>query len=355
MRSSLAAGPLFQTTVSLCHARAGPPPRPPRPPPRPAAAALYIPTSAARLLTFKFMLELARLPALGDLLRAFMRVALNGDRSAWDRAVQLPHYNARAMPAVSLHQVRRRPKAVPPCRRGGGPGAPRPSATAPPPRPLPRLAREARKPHVSPPGLWPSASPPPPGAPASPRPHIQGLHFVQLWRSGRFRLYDYGSPAANAARYGHAAPPDVASEYWRLDIPIDICAGSHDGVIPPANVRRHIAAMRGAGVDVSYREFGYGWVGPPRRGPRAPVRVGGACRRTAWVAGTSAVRACARVCGAPATRRRSTPPSTPPTPPPRRLYAGAPGAAPSPSPPPPPFPARRPSAQAPGLHLPHAR
>jgi pimeloyl-ACP methyl ester carboxylesterase len=126
----------------------------------------------------------------------------------------------------------------------------------------------------------------------------QGLHFVQLWRSGRFRLYDYGTPAANAERYGHAAPPEgelgvsqpqgfvlifpafsrphirpitpphlathptppppVAAEYWRLDVPVDICAGSHDGVIPPANVRRHVAAMRAAGVDVSYREFGYG-------------------------------------------------------------------------------------------------
>ncbi|GBF99175.1 alpha beta hydrolase family [Raphidocelis subcapitata] len=154
-----------------------------------AAAALYLPTAAARLLTFKFFLDFARLPALGDLLRAAMRLLLGGDRSQWDRAAQLPHYNARSMPAVSLHQ---------------------------------------------------------------------GLHFIQLYRTGRFRLYDYGSPAANRARYGHPAPPDVASEYWRLDVPVDICAGAHDGVIPPANVRRHVAAMRAAGVDVSYREFDYG-------------------------------------------------------------------------------------------------
>jgi pimeloyl-ACP methyl ester carboxylesterase len=159
-----------------------------------AAAALYLPTMAARLLTFKFMLDFARMPALGDLMRAFMRFTLNGDRSQWDRAVQMPHYNAKSMPAVSLHQ---------------------------------------------------------------------GVHFTQLHRSRRFLLYDYGSPAANAARYGHRAPPDVAAEYWRLDIPVDICAGSHDGVIPPSNVRRHVAAMRGAGVDVTYREFdfGVGWWG----------------------------------------------------------------------------------------------
>jgi len=81
---------------------------------------------------------------------------------------------------------------------------------------------------------------------------------VQLWRSGRFLLYDYGSPAANYARYGHPTPPDVAAEYWRLDIPVDIVAGSHDGIIPPPNVRCHVAAMRAAGVDVTYHEFKYG-------------------------------------------------------------------------------------------------
>ena len=151
-----------------------------------AAAPLYIPTSSARLLTFRFMLDLARLPALGDLLRAFMRFALGGDRSQWDRAAQLPHYNARAMPAVSFHQ---------------------------------------------------------------------GLHFVQLWRSGRFQLFDYGSRAANLAHYGRSTPPDVAAEYWRLDVPVDVAAGAHDGVIPPADVKRHVAAMRAAGVDVGYREF----------------------------------------------------------------------------------------------------
>jgi hypothetical protein len=28
---------------------------------------------------------------------------LNGDASQWDRALQMPHYNARAMPAISFH------------------------------------------------------------------------------------------------------------------------------------------------------------------------------------------------------------------------------------------------------------
>ena len=101
----------------------------------------------------------------------------------------MPHYNARAMPAVSLHQA---------------------------------------------------------------------LHFTQLHRSGRFMLFDYGSRAANLARYGRPTPPDVAAEYWRLDVPVDVAAGAHDGVIPPANVERHVAAMRAAGVAASFRVFALG-------------------------------------------------------------------------------------------------
>lgn len=31
------------------------------------------------------------------------RMLLNGDASQWDRALQMPHYNARAMPAISFH------------------------------------------------------------------------------------------------------------------------------------------------------------------------------------------------------------------------------------------------------------
>jgi hypothetical protein len=41
----------------------------------------------------------------------------------------------------------------------------------------------------------------------------QGLHFLQLYRTRRFQLYDYGSPGANLARYGHAAPPDGAPPF----------------------------------------------------------------------------------------------------------------------------------------------
>lgn len=57
-------------------------------------------------------------------------------------------------------------------------------------------------------------------------------------------MYDYGSAADNAAHYGTPTPPDVSAQYWRLDVPVHIVAGRRDGVIPPANVRRHYDAMR---------------------------------------------------------------------------------------------------------------
>lgn len=48
---------------------------------------------------------------------------------------------------------------------------------------------------------------------------------MQWARSGRFQLYDFGSAAANRAHYGSAEPPDIAANYGRLDIPVDIMAG----------------------------------------------------------------------------------------------------------------------------------
>lgn len=54
---------------------------------------------------------------------------LNGDKSQWDKALSMPHYNAQEMPAVSFET---------------------------------------------------------------------GCHLVQWCQSGRFTLYDYGTPQANA-------------------------------------------------------------------------------------------------------------------------------------------------------------
>lgn len=55
---------------------------------------------------------------------------------------------------------------------------------------------------------------------------LQALHFIQIIRSGRFQLFDYGSAAANSARYGTPRPPDIGAQYWRLaGLHIDLLAG----------------------------------------------------------------------------------------------------------------------------------
>lgn len=56
------------------------------------------------------------MPALHELARAAMRLMFSGDASQWDRALQMPHYNTRSMPAISLHTgmhlIQARPPAV---------------------------------------------------------------------------------------------------------------------------------------------------------------------------------------------------------------------------------------------------
>lgn len=112
---------------------------------------LYIPTPLGRALTFKLLLSASRIPGLGELMRLGFKVGLkmgrclsgarslqpgaglansitsrvtstqvlsfltptsrwvlqamlDGDVSQWDRALQMPHYNAEDMPAISLDQ-----------------------------------------------------------------------------------------------------------------------------------------------------------------------------------------------------------------------------------------------------------
>ncbi|KAK9810435.1 hypothetical protein WJX72_010667 [[Myrmecia] bisecta] len=66
-------------------------------------SAAYIPSSLLRYLTFKITVDLQQIPALNELMRAGLRVLMNGDSSQWDRALQMPHYNSRSMPAISFH------------------------------------------------------------------------------------------------------------------------------------------------------------------------------------------------------------------------------------------------------------
>ncbi|TKY44679.1 Gastric triacylglycerol lipase [Spatholobus suberectus] len=83
------------------------------------------------------------------------------------------------------------------------------------------------------------------------------LHLAQMKRTGRFRMFDYGSASANMEVYGSPMPLDLGEYYGRIDIPVDLVAGQKDKVIRPSMVKRHYKLMKGAGVDVSYNEFEY--------------------------------------------------------------------------------------------------
>jgi hypothetical protein len=76
-----------------------------------------------------------------------------------------------------------------------------------------------------------------------------------------------------AARYGVSRPPDIAAQYWRLaNLPVELMAGSHDGIIPPVNVRKHYRAMAAAGLKVGCGLFegtgGYGGLAVGLKGGR---------------------------------------------------------------------------------------
>ena len=47
--------------------------------------------------------DLRHMPALHDLIKAWMRVVLSGDKSQWDAALTMPHYSTYSMPALSMH------------------------------------------------------------------------------------------------------------------------------------------------------------------------------------------------------------------------------------------------------------
>ncbi|KDD73166.1 hypothetical protein H632_c2467p1, partial [Helicosporidium sp. ATCC 50920] len=153
-------------------------------------APLYLPSPLLRHVAFKLSRDLDALPALRELFSACARLFLNGDASAWDRAVQMPHYSSAGMPALSLHT---------------------------------------------------------------------GLHFLQLMRSGRFRMLDYGSKRRNTLAYGQPDAPDVAALYPLLrDVQVDLVAGRADGVCHVDDVARHYAALQEAGVKASLRVFDVG-------------------------------------------------------------------------------------------------
>ncbi|MED6136193.1 hypothetical protein PIB30_053752 [Stylosanthes scabra] len=84
-----------------------------------------------------------------------------------------------------------------------------------------------------------------------------GIHLAQIKRSKKFRMFDYGSEAANMEVYGSPEPLDLGEHYGVIDIPVDLVAGQKDHIIRPSMVKRHHKLMKDAGVNVSYIEFEY--------------------------------------------------------------------------------------------------
>ncbi|CAL0312456.1 unnamed protein product [Lupinus luteus] len=83
------------------------------------------------------------------------------------------------------------------------------------------------------------------------------LHFAQIKRSRRFRMFDYGSVHDNMEVYGSPGPLDLGEHYELINIPVDLVGGQKDTVIRPSMVKKHYRLMKDAGVDVSYKEFEY--------------------------------------------------------------------------------------------------
>lgn len=83
------------------------------------------------------------------------------------------------------------------------------------------------------------------------------LHLAQIKRTGRFRMFDYGSPDTNFQVYGRPEPLDLGEHYHLIDIPVDLVAGKKDNVIRPSMVKKHYNRMKEAAVEVSYNEFEY--------------------------------------------------------------------------------------------------
>jgi hypothetical protein len=200
---------------------------------------------------------------------------MNGDSSGWDTAMQMPHYSAAAMPAASLleaHHVLQwiRSKRFAMYDYGDV-----------------RLNRHAY-------GLaradllvlaWFAALP---GCAAHASPTITAtattftnLACAHVSTRQVFIAHKLNSVPASASAgllkapstihqcttslcvTQHPAPlqdkpPDISAEYHRLDIPVDIAAGTRDMIIEASSVFMHVYHMRAAGVCVSYRTFDFG-------------------------------------------------------------------------------------------------
>ncbi|CDO98462.1 unnamed protein product [Coffea canephora] len=83
------------------------------------------------------------------------------------------------------------------------------------------------------------------------------LHLAQMKRAKKFKMFDYGSAAANMEVYGSPEPLDLGEYYSLIDVPVDLVAGRKDRVIRPSMIKMHYRLMKDSEVEVSYSEFEY--------------------------------------------------------------------------------------------------
>lgn len=62
-----------------------------------------IPGRYSRIAVYKVLQDIQRFPGLRSALNLIMHLLLGGDKSPWDSAMQLPHYQDDGMPGISLH------------------------------------------------------------------------------------------------------------------------------------------------------------------------------------------------------------------------------------------------------------
>ena len=86
------------------------------------------------------------------------------------------------------------------------------------------------------------------------------LSLYRCYTEKRFvSFHNFNNRRKNVEQFGCPGAIDVAAEYALIDIPVDLTAGTRDGVIHADNIRCcHYEEMRRAGVEASYEEFDSG-------------------------------------------------------------------------------------------------
>lgn len=62
----------------------------------------------------------------------------------------------------------------------------------------------------------------------------QGIHYVQLMRSGGFRQFDYENDEANRNKYGHSIPPSY--NLTQITAPVNLFYSMNDNTATLENV-----------------------------------------------------------------------------------------------------------------------